>query len=46
VGTPDELPEKLCRRYTGLLDRLAIYETFRPEADLTAQRALLAAFRD
>jgi hypothetical protein len=45
VGTPDELPEKLRRRYTGLLDRLAVYETFRPDGDLTAQRALLAAFR-
>jgi probable F420-dependent oxidoreductase len=46
VGTPDELPEKLRRRYTGLLDRLAVYETFQPEGDLTAQRALLVAFRD
>jgi probable F420-dependent oxidoreductase len=44
VGTPNELPEKLRRRYTGLLDRLAVYETFRPEGGLTAQRALLAAF--
>ena len=44
VGAPDEVPEKLTRRYTGLLDRLAVYETFRPDADLTAQRALLAAF--
>ena len=44
VGTPDELPEKLRQRYTGLLDRLAVYETFRPEGDLTAQRALLTAF--
>lgn len=46
VGTPDELPEKLRRGYTGLLDRLSVYEAFQPEADLTAQRALLAAFRD
>jgi probable F420-dependent oxidoreductase len=46
VGTPDELPEKLRRRYTGLLDPLAVYETFQPEGDLTAQRALLVAFRD
>jgi len=44
VGMPDEVPEKLRRRYTGLLDRLAIYETFQPEGDLTAQQALLAAF--
>jgi probable F420-dependent oxidoreductase len=44
VGTPDEVPLKLRQRYTGLLDRLAVYETFRPEADLTARRALLAAF--
>ncbi|MBI2114106.1 MAG: LLM class flavin-dependent oxidoreductase [candidate division NC10 bacterium] len=44
VATPDEVPGKLRQRYTGLLDRLAVYETFRPEADLTAQRALLAAF--
>jgi probable F420-dependent oxidoreductase len=44
VGTPNEIPEKLRRRYTGLLDRLAVYETFRPEGDLTAQQALLAAF--
>lgn len=46
VGRPDELPEKLRRRYTGLLDRLGVYESFRPDGDLTAQRALLAAFRD
>jgi len=46
VGRPDELPEKLRRRYTGLLDRLSVYEAFQPEADLTAQQALLAAFRD
>ncbi len=44
VGAPDEVPEKLTRRYTGLLDRLAVYEAFRPDADFTAQRALLAAF--
>jgi probable F420-dependent oxidoreductase len=44
VGAPHEVPEKLRRRYTGLLDRLAVYETFQPEGDLTAQRALLAAF--
>jgi probable F420-dependent oxidoreductase len=44
VGAPDQLPEKLRRRYTGLLDRLAVYETFQPDGDLTAQRALLAAF--
>ncbi len=44
VGTPDELPEKLRQRYTGLLDRLAVYETFHSGGDLTAQRALLAAF--
>jgi hypothetical protein len=44
VGRPDEIPEKLRSRYTGLLDRLAVYETLRPEGDLTAQRALLAAF--
>jgi len=44
VGPPEELPEKLRRRYTGLLDRLAVYEIFRPEGNLTAQRALLAAF--
>jgi probable F420-dependent oxidoreductase len=45
VGRPDELPERLRRRYTGLLDRLAVYETFQPDGDLTAQRALLSAFR-
>jgi probable F420-dependent oxidoreductase len=44
VGVPEEIPEKLRRRYTGLLDRLAVYETFDPEGDLTAQRALLTAF--
>jgi luciferase-like monooxygenase len=44
VGAPDDLPQKLRQRYTGLLDRLTVYETFRPEGDLTAQRALLAAF--
>jgi probable F420-dependent oxidoreductase len=44
VGTPDQLPEKLRRRYTGLLDRLAVYETFHFGGELTAQRALLAAF--
>jgi probable F420-dependent oxidoreductase len=44
VGTPDAVPEKLQRRYTGLLDRLSVYETFHPEGTLTAQRALLAAF--
>jgi probable F420-dependent oxidoreductase len=44
VGTPDEVPDKLRRRYTGLLDRLAVYETFQPDGNLTAQRALLAAF--
>jgi probable F420-dependent oxidoreductase len=44
VGTPDEIPEKLRGRYTGLLDRLSVYEMFRPDGDLTAQRALLAAF--
>jgi hypothetical protein len=45
VGAPSELPQKLRDRYTGLLDRLAIYETFNPKGDLTAQRALLSAFR-
>jgi probable F420-dependent oxidoreductase len=45
AGTPDEIPDKLRRRYTGLLDRLTVYETFNPEGDLTAQRALLTAFR-
>ena len=44
VGPPGAVPEKLRRRYTGLLDRLSVYETFQPEGDLTAQRALLAAF--
>jgi probable F420-dependent oxidoreductase len=44
VGTPGAVPEKLRRRYTGLLDRLSVYETFQPAGDLTAQRALLAAF--
>lgn len=44
AGTPDELPEKLRRRYAGLLDRLAVYETFHSGGDLTAQRVLLAAF--
>ncbi len=44
VGTPDEVPEKLRQRYTGLLDRLAVYEAFHPEGDLTAQHALLTAF--
>jgi hypothetical protein len=44
VGAPGEIPEKLRRRYSGLLDRLAIYETFDPGRNLTAQRALLAAF--
>jgi hypothetical protein len=38
------LPEKLRLRYAGLLDRLAVYETFQPEGDLTAQQSLLAAF--
>jgi hypothetical protein len=42
VGTPGAVPEQLRRRYTGLLDRLSVYETFQPEGDLTAQRALLA----
>lgn len=45
VGRPEELPDKLRSRYTGLLDRLAVYEPFQPEGDLTGQRALLAAFR-
>ncbi|MBI4842166.1 MAG: TIGR03617 family F420-dependent LLM class oxidoreductase [candidate division NC10 bacterium] len=44
VGMPDEVPGKLRQRYTGLLDRLAVYETLSPEGDLTAQRALLTAF--
>jgi probable F420-dependent oxidoreductase len=44
VGTPAEIPVKLRRRYTGLLDRLSVYETFQSEGNLTAQRALLAAF--
>ncbi|HEX9900960.1 MAG TPA: TIGR03617 family F420-dependent LLM class oxidoreductase [Candidatus Methylomirabilis sp.] len=44
VGTPGAVPEKLRRRYTGLLDRLSVYETFQPAGDLTAQLALLAAF--
>jgi probable F420-dependent oxidoreductase len=44
VGKPDEVPEKLRHRYAGLLDRLAVYQTFTPEGDPTAQRALLAAF--
>ena len=44
VGSPDEVPEKLRRRYAGLLDRVAVYETFDPSRDLTAQRALHAAF--
>ncbi len=44
VGGPDEVPGKLRQRYTGLLDRLAVYETFDPERDLTAQQALLTAF--
>ncbi len=44
VGSPEEIPEKLRRRYTGLLDRLAVYETFHPEGDFSAQHALLAAF--
>lgn len=44
VGHPGEIPEKLRSRYAGLLDRLAIYETFDPGHDQTAQRALLAAF--
>jgi probable F420-dependent oxidoreductase len=44
VGPPDDVPAKLRQRYTGLLDRLAVYETFHPDGDLTAQRALLAAF--
>ncbi|MBI4483183.1 MAG: TIGR03617 family F420-dependent LLM class oxidoreductase [Acidobacteria bacterium] len=44
VGTPAEVSQKLRQRYTGLLDRLAVYEPFRPEGDLTAQRALVAAF--
>ncbi|HSD52119.1 MAG TPA: LLM class F420-dependent oxidoreductase, partial [Candidatus Methylomirabilis sp.] len=44
VGTPAEIPAKVRLRYTGLLDRLSVYESFHPECDLTAQRALLAAF--
>ena len=44
VGSPGEIPEKLRRRYGGLVDRLAVYETFDPGRDLTAQRALLTAF--
>jgi probable F420-dependent oxidoreductase len=44
VGTPEAIPGKLRQRYTGLLDRLALYEIFRPEDGLGAQRALLAAF--
>lgn len=44
VGNPGEVPEKLRRRYAGLLDRVAVYETFDPGRNLTAQRALLAAF--
>jgi hypothetical protein len=44
VGTPGAVPEKLRQRYTGLLDRLSVYETFQPAGDLTAQQALLSAF--
>jgi probable F420-dependent oxidoreductase len=44
VGDSGEIPEKLRRRYSGLLDRLAIYEAFDPARSPTAQRALLAAF--
>jgi probable F420-dependent oxidoreductase len=44
VGTSAEIPLKLRRRYTGLLDRLSVYETFQPEGNPTAQQALLAAF--
>jgi hypothetical protein len=44
VGNPSEVPEKLRRRYDGLLDRLSVYETFEPARSLTSQRALLAAF--
>ena len=44
VGTPAEIPAKLRRRYTGILDRLCVYESFPPEGDFAAQRALLTAF--
>lgn len=44
VGTPDEVPGKLRQRCTGVLDRLAVYDAFRLEGDLAAERALLAAF--
>lgn len=44
VGSPGEVPGKLRRRYAGLLDRLGAYETFDPGGNLSAQRALLAAF--
>ncbi len=44
VGTPEEIPAKLRLRYTDLLDRLSVYETFHPQGTLTAQRALLSAF--
>jgi probable F420-dependent oxidoreductase len=44
VGNPSEVPEKLRRRYDGLLDRLSVYDTFEPARSLTSQRALLAAF--
>ncbi len=44
IGSPPEIPDRLHQRYEGVLDRLAIYQPFHPEGNLTSQRALLAAF--
>ncbi len=45
VGMPGEISRTLRTRYTGLVDRLAVYAPFTADGDLTAYRVLLDAFR-
>lgn len=45
VGTPSEVTRTLRERYAGVVDRIAVYAPFAPDADLTPHRVLLEAFR-
>lgn len=44
VGSPGDVSKTLRERYDGLVDRLSVYTPFTVGANLTVQRALLAAF--
>jgi probable F420-dependent oxidoreductase len=45
TGAPDAVARILRARYAGLAERLAVYAPFRPDESLSAQQALLDAFR-